>query len=123
MTVASPARSCSHAFFLNWTAWHRRKLRCWRKPFFQAKIIGVWIFLVWERLGIARDLNGTPQDRNFTVNDSKSLADEITLSGLMQVCFSENDRRLSPYDPRLLRPTLVPTLTRLVLRLMGRGSR
>ena len=51
------------------------------RPFFQAKIIAVWIFLVWERLGIARDLNGAPQDRNFTVKGSKSLADEITLVG------------------------------------------
>lgn len=108
-------------FFVNWVAWHRRNLRWWRKPFFQAKIIGVWIFLVWERLGIARDLNGAPQDRNFTVNGSKSLADEITLPGLMKVCLSENDRRLAPYDPRLLRPTLVPSLVRLALRLMGKG--
>jgi hypothetical protein len=108
-------------FFVNWVAWHRRNLRWWRKPFFQAKIIGVWIFLVWERLGIARDLNGAPQDRNFTVKGSKSLADEITLPGLLQVCLSENDRRLAPYDPRLLRPTLVPSLARLALRLRGKG--
>jgi hypothetical protein len=108
-------------FFVNWVAWHRRNLRWWKKPFFQAKIIGVWIFLVWERLGIARNLNGAPQDRNFTVNGSKSLADEITLPELLKVCLSENDRRLAPYDPRLLRPTLVPSLARLALRLTGKG--
>ena len=110
-------------FFVNWAAWHRRNLPWWRRPFFQAKIIAVWIFLVWERLGIARDLNGAPQDRNFTVKGSKSLADEITLAGLMQVCLSENDRRLAPYDPRLLRPTLVPSLVRLALRLIDKGRR
>jgi hypothetical protein len=108
-------------FFVNWVAWHRRNLPWWRKPFFQAKIIGVWIFLIWERLGIARDLNGAPQDRNFTVKGSKSLADEITLGELMKVCLSENDRRLAPYDPRLLRPSLVPSLVRLALRLTGKG--
>jgi len=107
-------------FFVNWAAWHRRNLPWWRKPLFQAKIAAVWIFLVWERLGIARGLNGAPQDRNFTVKGSKSLANEITLSDLMKVCLSENDRRLAPYDPRLLRPTLVPSLVRLALRLSGR---
>jgi hypothetical protein len=108
-------------FFVNWVAWHRRNLRWWRKPIFQAKIIGVWIFLVWERLGIARNLNGAPQDRNFTVKGSTSLAGEITPAQLMKICLSENDRRLAPYDPRLLRPTLVPSLVRLALRLMGSG--
>jgi hypothetical protein len=106
-------------FFVNWVAWHRRNLRWWRKPLFQAKIIGVWIFLVWERLGIARSLNDAPEDRNFTVKGSKSLSGEITPAELMRICLSENDRRLAPYDPRLLRPTLVPSLVRLALRLMG----
>ena len=105
-------------FFVNWVAWHRRNLPWWRKPVFQARIIGVWIFLIWERIGIARDLNGTPQDRNFTVKGSKSIADEITPAGLMAVCLQENDRRLALYDPRLLRPRLVPALVRFAVRVM-----
>jgi hypothetical protein len=108
-------------FFVNWAAWHRRNLPWWRKPLFQARIAGVWIFLVWERIGIARGLNGTPQNRNFTVTGSKSIADEITPAKLMAVCLEENDRRLAPYDPRLLRAVLVPTLVRLALRIIGRG--
>src|SRR5258708_3914059 len=58
-------------FFVNWVAWHRRNLPWWRRPLFQAKILAVWSFLIWERIGLARDLGGTPQDNNFTVTGSK----------------------------------------------------
>ena len=44
-------------FFVNWVAWHRRSLPWWRRLGFRAKILAVWAFLVWERIGIARGLD------------------------------------------------------------------
>ena len=86
-------------FFVNWVAWHRRNLPWWQKPLFQAKILAVWAFLIWERIGIARDLGGAPQDNNFTVTGSKSVGVDITPGELMDICLAENDRRLAGYDP------------------------
>jgi hypothetical protein len=103
-------------FFVNWVAWYRKNLPWWRKPLFQAKIVAVWAFLIWERIGIARDVGG---DNNFTATGTKDLGIEITVAGLMDVCLAENDRRLSGYDKRLLRPRFVPTMVRLVRRFMG----
>jgi hypothetical protein len=37
---------------------------------------------------------------------------------LMRLCLAENDRRMAKYDPRLLRPVLVPSLVRLALRFL-----
>jgi hypothetical protein len=105
-------------FFVNWVAWHRRNLPWWRKPLFQAKILAVWAFLIWERIGIARDLGGAPQDNNFTVTGSKSVGVDIAPAELMDICLRENDRRLAGYDPRLLRPRFVPALVRLARRLL-----
>ena len=42
-------------FFVNWVAWHRRNLPLWRRVLFAAKILSVWAFLIWERIGIALD--------------------------------------------------------------------
>src|SRR5947208_8949627 len=42
-------------FFVNWAAWHRRNLPVWHRPLFSAKVLAVWIFLIWERIGIARE--------------------------------------------------------------------
>jgi hypothetical protein len=116
-------------FFVNWVAWHRRNLPLWRRPIFWAKILAVWAFLVWERIGIARGFDGAgdreggmaPQDNNFTLTGSKSVgAADLSIAALIDVCLAENDRRLSGYDPRLLRPMVVPCLLRVIRRLLRR---
>ncbi len=109
-------------FFVNWVAWHRRNLPWWRKPLFQARILAVWAFLIWERIGIAHDLGGAPQDNNFTVTGSKSVGVDVTAAELMDVCLAENDRRLVGYDPRLLRPRFVPALVRLARRFLPKAA-
>jgi hypothetical protein len=108
-------------FFVNWVAWYRRNLPWWRKPFFQAKIAAVWVFLAWERMAIARGLGGRA-DNNFTVNGATELGVDINLPDLIDVCLAENDRRLAGYDPRLLRPKFVPGAIRLARRFMGRKT-
>ncbi len=105
-------------FFVNWAAWHRRTMPFWRRPFFELKVLAVWLFLIWERLGIARDLGNGVQDNNFTVTGAKSVGNDIEVAELIDICLAENDRRLGAYDPRLLRPVLVPTLARLARRFM-----
>ena len=119
-------------FFVNWAAWHRRNLRPWRRLLFRAKTLAVWTFLLWERIGIARGIGSgdgnaagaTPQDNNFTLTGSKSVgAGELSVAALIDVCLSENDRRLAGYDPRLLRPNTVPRLMRFARRFMRRPGR
>ena len=114
-------------FFVNWVAWHHRNLPLWRRPIFCAKIIAVWFFLVWERIGIARGFDSAggevPQDNNFTLTGSKAVgAVDLSIGALLDVCLAENDRRLSGYDPRLLRPRVVPCMARLVRRIMPRPA-
>lgn len=103
-------------FFVNWAAWHRRNLPWWRRPLFDLKRLRVWGFLVWERLGMAADMGGAANDSNFTIKGAKDVGVDISISELMDICLEENDRRLSPYDPRLLRPEFIPRLVRFVRR-------
>jgi hypothetical protein len=109
-------------FFVNWVAWRRRTMPIWRRPWFELKVLAVWAFLLWERMGIAGDMEKSPkaQDSNFTLNGSKELGVEITFSELAKVCLAENARRLAPYDLRLIRPRFVPNMIRLALTLMPR---
>ena len=116
-------------FFVNWVTWHERNLAVWRRPFFLAKVLAVWVFLVWERLGLARSVGAAdapataPQDNNFTLTGSKAVgAIDLSVCELIDLCLKENERRLSGYDARLLRPTFVPRLMRLVRLLMSRRS-
>jgi hypothetical protein len=111
--------------FANWLAWHRRNLPVWRRPWFEIRVGAVWVFLAWERMGIARGMDDgaaskADQDNNFTVTGSKAVSDvEISVPDLMGLCLAENDGRFSGYDRRLLRPTTMPALVRAALRLIG----
>lgn len=79
-----------------------------------------------ERVGIARGMDkdgkDQAQDNNFTVNGAKSVSNaDVSVKELMTICVEENDRRFAGYDPRLVRPTTTPNLTRFALRFMRRG--
>lgn len=107
-------------FFVNWVAWHRRNMPWWRRPWFALRILAVWAFLIWERIGIARDVNGTEMDNNFTVTGAKDVGADVDVIDLMDICLAENERRLGIYDARLLRPRFVPAMVRLVRRFVLR---
>ncbi len=109
-------------FFVNWVAWWRRNMPWWRRPYFEAKVIVVWLFLIWERIDMAKGMgdNTKAQENNFTLNGSKELGVEVTFPELASICLSENDRRLAPYDQRLIRPRFVPAMMRLALKFMGK---
>jgi hypothetical protein len=111
-------------FFVNWVAWRRRTMPWWRRPWFELKVISVWAFLIWERIDMAKGMgdNSKAQDNNFTLNGSKELGVEISFGELASICLAENDRRLAPYDARLIRPRFVPGAIRWALRLMGKRS-
>ncbi len=110
-------------FFVNWAAWHRRTMPLWRRPFFELKVLAVWLFLIWERIGIARDVGSGVQDNNFTMTGAKSVGDDINVAELIDICLAENRRRMSPYDGRLLRPFAVPALVGLARRFMRSGPK
>ncbi len=106
-------------FFVNWVAWRRRQLAWWRRPLFELRVMAVWLFLAWERMGMAKDV-GTAEETNFTVAGGEAVAD-VDVPGLMDLCLSENDRRMADYDPRLLRPTFFPRLVRLARPFLGKS--
>lgn len=105
-------------FFVNWIAWHRRTMGWWRRPWFEIKVLAIWVYLVFERIGIASNIGGGEQESNFTVNGAERLGVEIGPAELLDICLAENDRRLGAYDSRLLRPSLVPSMVRLIRRFL-----
>lgn len=112
-------------FFANWVAWHRRQLAWWKRPWFRLKIMAVWAFLIWERIGMARGFNnrGEAQDANFSYNGREDLGVDMGVRELLQICLTENDRRMAGYDQRLLRPTFVPFFARLACRFGHKPNR
>lgn len=112
---------CRHILlFANWLAWHRATMPWWQRPWFELRVLAVWVFLAYERVGLVRtmdaDGNEHTQDNNFTVSGTKDVADiDLSLPEFMQVCLTENERRFSGYDHRLLRPRLAPNMAKAVI--------
>jgi len=107
-------------FFVNWVAWYRKTMPWWRRPWRSVRVAAIWFMLVWERLAIARgiDASGNARDSNFLPANREVLGDSLDPRGMIELCLEEHDARMSGYDARLLRPTLVPTLARFALRLL-----
>jgi hypothetical protein len=107
-------------FFVNWLAWHRRNLPWWKRPWLFARVLAVWLLLIWERIAIAKgiDADGIAQDANFAATGASSVRADMRPRALIELCLSENERRMSGYDPRLLRPAFVPRLAKFALRFL-----
>lgn len=106
---------CRHIlFFVNWVAWHRRNLPLWKWPAFAARVLAVWIALIWQRIKTARDIGGTADDDNFTLTGSQAIGVDIAPRDLLDLCLAENDRRMAALDPGLKRPGVMPRFVRLV---------
>jgi hypothetical protein len=105
-------------FFANWVAWYRRQLPWWQRPAFEFKVMRVWIFLIWERIGIAKglDSSGEMQDANFTLTGHQQIGLDLNLKELLDMCLTQDEYRMGGYDERLLRPTFVPRMARLARR-------
>ena len=57
----------------------------------------------------------------FTMGATTIFGD-FSMREFLELCLSENERRLSQYDPRLLRPTMVPSVIRQVVKVLPRRS-
>jgi hypothetical protein len=120
---------CRHILlFANWLAWHRANLPWWRRPYFELRVAAVWIHIAWLRVGLARSMdkngNAANQNSNFTVDGAQAIAPvEVGIRDLMKLCLEENDRRFAGYDSRLVRPTTVPRLVGIALRVSSLWAR
>jgi hypothetical protein len=50
---------------------------------------------------------------------SHHLGIDLDFKKVASICLEANDRRLAPYDARLIRPRFVPALARLAMRFMS----
>ncbi len=101
-------------FFTNFVAWYRASMPWWRRPWFELKVLAVYAHLVWERIGIARDVDGLEGgDANFTMTGSEALAGELDPARLIDLCIEQDIVRMSGYDTRLKRPGMMPLIARI----------
>jgi hypothetical protein len=119
-------------FFVNWVKYRRSQLPWWRRPAFVMRCNWIILKQVWSRVKTARSMGEAPahQDaakpvpmggddgENFTLSAHQDLGEDVTLHKLLGLCLRENAARLAPYDSRLRRPRLVPSLAGFMFRVL-----
>ncbi len=60
--------------------------------------------------------NDDPSKTGFAATGTDIFTKGLTIEKFLSICLSENQRRMSKYDPRLLQPQLLPRLATIALR-------
>jgi hypothetical protein len=101
-------------FFVNWVAWDR----CRRG--LQWSLMQAVPVLLSYASAIARRIKGGaqmqadkgPEDRTDLFGDALK---DLTATKFLRACVIENDRYMASFDPRLIRPRVIPTLAKAAL--------
>jgi hypothetical protein len=104
-------------FHVNWVAYRQARLPAARRPSHVfRRALAIWLQLA-TRIRTASRLRSesAPDQDNFTMRAHQSFGD-LSARAFLETCLRENDRRLAPYDARLLRPTFVPVVARTILK-------
>jgi hypothetical protein len=106
-------------FFVNWVAYMRANAGWAARFTLDRQCLAALARQAWGRIGMAREVD----DKNFTRVGGAAIGLELKPRDFLALCIAEQERRMSRYDPRLLRPRLMPRLARLITRFLPGGSR
>lgn len=107
-------------FFQNWIAYVRANRPLAHRPMHRLHCARGLTLSVWSRVKIAFDLKGGEKKKGG--EEKEAFAGGFSLRTYLETCLAENKRRLGPYDKRLLRPTLIPSLVRQAVKVLPRDS-
>ena len=111
-------------FHVNWVAYNQARLPFAARPAYVFRRgLAMWLQALSRfktALRVKTSVEDRPQD-NFTMNAHEQFGD-LSPREFVELCLAENERRLAPYDPRLLRPAFVPQVAKAVLRTLPRRS-
>ena len=106
-------------FFVNWVAYMRANAGWAGRVALDRQCLAALALQAWGRIGAAREVD----DKNFTRIGGETIGLELKPRDFLALCVAENERRLSRYDRRLLRPRLMPGLARLISRFLPGAPR
>jgi len=111
-------------FFANWIAYCRARQPLAQRVVHRARCALAMTLQVWTRVKTALAAmrgggdGGASADDDFMLGVKDSLDVVNSPRQFLEICLRENDRRLDPYDPRLLRPRFVPGIARTLSKVL-----
>jgi hypothetical protein len=111
-------------FIVNWAAYLRAREPLPLRPVFDVRRAWNVVAQAFDRVKGAMQMAGGGGDGQkkgtqdgFTLKSHRVFGD-FKLRSFLELCLAENERRLSIYDSRLLRPALVPGVVKVLVRVL-----
>lgn len=108
-------------FFVNWIAWDRER-RGLRGPLMQAvPALFSYGAAILRRIQGGSEMaagGGAGGGADFDQNLFADVMKDLTPAKFLRACVEENDRYMRGFDPRLLRPRVIPALGRIALAIL-----
>lgn len=110
-------------FFVNWIAYDRAQ-RGYGAPILQTPATTIGYFRSLARLiGLARGGAKNAEAQKFGGAFNEISFEDLTLRDFVEACLSENDAQMATFDPRLLRPRIIPSIARFALKFLKPGKK
>lgn len=105
-------------FFVNWIAWDRDRRGC-RGPIAQAlPALACYAVAIRRRIKGGSEMAGGGGGESQPLDLFTDVMKGLTPAKFVRACVTENDRYMRAFDPRLLRPRVIPYLGRAALAVL-----
>jgi len=108
-------------FLVNWVAYKRQQRPAPARLVHRARCLAAFAGAAYDRARSAGNVasGASGPKEGFTASGAGAIGGDFSLRGFVERCLAENTRRFAAYDPRLLRPRVVPALARAYLKITG----
>jgi hypothetical protein len=103
-------------FFVNWMAYTEARRGWVARKFLPVTSLHYYLRAVGRMLGLAKRGKELNDGKNFAATQVAMFLDGFNFRQFLEDCYSENGRRMSAFDPELLRPSFLPQLAETALK-------
>lgn len=109
-------------FFVNWFTYEQIQQGKGFEMLRAISTLGHYKNALW---GLIKTFRGSEKDKQkgFTATGAKTFRDDLTASLFFSTCLAANARRMKVFEEELLRPQLIPSLSKLALSFLSNRKR
>jgi len=97
-------------FFINWMAYTEARQGWLARTMLPLTSLHYYLRAIGRMIGLARRGKELNDGKNFAATQVSMFLDGFNFRQFLEDCYSENSRRMSAFEPELLRPSFMPQL-------------